>query len=218
MAMGKVASWAFAEEFVDEAALFENPGVLARARERGSELGLVPVLAGAAAHVRATAALLGARSIIEVGTGSGVLGLYILSALGSDATLTSIDPEPENIRIARAAFSDAGIASSRVRTINSAPEDVLMRLTEAAYDLVVVPAHERLVEQLVERALRLVRPGGALVLVNALFHDQVPQVAASQGQARIVRTVIDELAADSSLVCSLSTAGDGVLTAVKKQL
>ena len=44
MSSGKVASWAHGEEFVDEADLFADDGVLARARERGNELGAPPVL------------------------------------------------------------------------------------------------------------------------------------------------------------------------------
>ena len=38
MSSGKVAGWAHGEEFVDESTLFPDDGVLARARERGSEL------------------------------------------------------------------------------------------------------------------------------------------------------------------------------------
>ena len=49
MASGKVAGWAHAEEYVDETALFADEGVLARARERGHELGAPPVLPGAGA-------------------------------------------------------------------------------------------------------------------------------------------------------------------------
>ena len=61
MASGKVAGWAHAEEYVDETALFADEGVLARARERGHELGAPPVLPGAGALMRLLAASVDAR-------------------------------------------------------------------------------------------------------------------------------------------------------------
>ena len=44
MASGKVAGWSYGEEFIDEQTLYADDGVLARARERGAELGADPVL------------------------------------------------------------------------------------------------------------------------------------------------------------------------------
>ena len=76
MSSGKVASWAHGEEFVDEATLFTDDGILARARERGNELGATPVLPGAGALMRVLAAAVQARSAVEIGTGSGVGSLY----------------------------------------------------------------------------------------------------------------------------------------------
>ena len=101
MSSGKVASWAHGEEFVDETTLFSDDGVLARARERGNELGSTPVLPGAGALMRVLAAAVHARSAVEIGTGSGVGSLYLLSGMHPDGVLTTIDLELENQRAAR---------------------------------------------------------------------------------------------------------------------
>src|SRR5690625_5350357 len=98
MSSGKVASWAHGEEFVDEASLFPDAGVLARARDRGNELGVAPVLPGAGALMRVLAAAADARAAVEIGTGSGVGSLYPLAGMNRDGVLTAIDPGVENQR------------------------------------------------------------------------------------------------------------------------
>ena len=50
-------------------------------------------------------------SIIEIGTGAGVSGLWLLSG-APDAVLTTIDSEADHQQVARKAFIDAGIAAN----------------------------------------------------------------------------------------------------------
>lgn len=214
MASGKIASWAFSEQFVDESLITEDPGVLQRARERSSALGLAPVLAGSAAHVRASIALAQAKTVVEVGTGSGVLSLYILSGMGANATLTTIDPEPENQRLARESFTEAGFGPSRVRTINGHARDVLARLNRGAYDAVVLPAEHEMLDDLVERSKALLRPGGVLLVVNALHHDRVAETQHRDPVTERIRATLASLAEDRDFVCAMNGAGDGVVTAV----
>src|SRR5215217_8120717 len=86
----KPATWAYAESFVEE-----DP-ILERARSRGEELGCVPVGTGAGAALRLLAALLPAKSVVEIGTGAGVSGLWLLRGMPADGVLTTIDIEPED--------------------------------------------------------------------------------------------------------------------------
>ncbi|WP_190870354.1 O-methyltransferase [Dermabacter vaginalis] len=218
MATGKLASWTLSEEFLDEERLFAVPGVCERARERGSAIGLPPVLAGSAAHARSVVALLGARAIVQVGAGAGALSLYLASAMGSDATLTAIDSEPENVRLVREACTEAKIPEARVRTINAQPLEVFTRLTRGAYDMIVVNASEPKLDALVEGALNILRSGGALVVMNVMHHDRLGDPAANDPQTTRIREVVTGLNEREDLVVSMSPAGDGVLTAVKARL
>lgn len=214
MASGKVAGWAHAEEFVDETALFADEGVLARARERGHELGAPPVLPGAGALMRLLAASVNARAAVEIGTGSGVGSLYLLSGMHPDGVLTTIDPEVENQRAARESFAEAQIRSPRVRTIAGNPREVIGRLTDHAYDLVSFPAHLPHALDLLEHARRLLRPGGVLVIPHALYHDRVADPAARDATTQSVRAVLRAVAESEDLVSALTGSGDGVLAAV----
>lgn len=214
MASGKVASWAHGEEFVDEAGLFADPTVLMRARERGAELGIAPVLPGAGAVLRLLAAAVDARTAVEIGTGAGVGSLYLLAGMNPEGVLTTIDPEVENQRAAREAFGDAAVRSARVRTIAGQPREVIGRLTDHAYDLICFPADASHASDLLAHARRLLRPGGVLVVTHALFHDRVADPAARDEVTRSIRALLKEVQDSPDLVPALTGSGDGVLAAV----
>ncbi|WP_106506380.1 O-methyltransferase [Brachybacterium timonense] len=214
MVSGKVAGWSFGEEFIDEQTLYADDGVLARARERGAELGADPVLPGAGAVLRLLAASVGARAAVEIGTGSGVGSLYLLAGMAADGVLTTIDPEVENQRAARLAFNEAGIRPARVRTIAGQPRDVIGRLTDHAYDLVSFPAHAPHAVELLDHARRLLRPGGVLVLPHALYHDRVADPTARDATTQSVRALLRSVQESEDLVAALTGSGDGVLAAV----
>ena len=89
----KPASWSYAEDFVPE------PDVMEQARERGLAFGAAtPVGTGAGAVLRVLAAAVGAKHVIEVGTGAGTSGLWMLAGMPSDGVLTTIDVSAEHQR------------------------------------------------------------------------------------------------------------------------
>jgi predicted O-methyltransferase YrrM len=90
MSAQKPASWAYAEEFVTEDEVVEQ------ARRRGEELGAVPVGNGAGVLLRLLAAAAKARSVVEIGTGAGTSGLWLLQGMPDDGILTTIDVETEH--------------------------------------------------------------------------------------------------------------------------
>jgi predicted O-methyltransferase YrrM len=217
MATGKQGSWAFAEEFLDDDSLYPGTGALATARERGQELGCTPVLPGTGSALRTIAAMSRPRSVVEIGAGAGVGSLYLLDGMPRGAVLTAIDPEMENLRAAKEAYADAGIRAQRIRTIAGRPLDVLGRLTDAAYDLVVVPAADRDAAAHVDEALRLLRDGGVLALANVLWHDRIADPGATDAVTRRVRELVVRLQTRDDLVSSLLTAGDGLLVSVVRR-
>lgn len=216
MASGKVASWAHGEAFVDESALFADEAVLARARDRGNELGVPPVLPGAGAVMRLLAAAIDARGVVEIGTGAGVGSLYLLSGMNPAGVLTTIDAEVENQRIARESFAEAGVRHARVRTIAGTPRDVIGRLTDHAYDMVCFRADAPHAEALLDHALRLLRPGGGLVVSHALYHDRVADPAKRDATTQAVRGLLRRVASEPGLLQALVPSGDGVLAAVSR--
>src|SRR5437899_1368580 len=118
------ASWAYAEDYTDD------DEVVTGARVSAEESGLSPIGPGGAAALSLLAAAVGAKAVVEIGTGTGVSGLALLRGMRPDGTLTTVDLDAENQRLARKTFLDAGAASNRFRLIASAGLEVVIRLTE----------------------------------------------------------------------------------------
>ena len=210
MSAQKAASWGYAEDFVAESEIAE------KARHRGEELGCTPIGPGGGAALRMIAAAVGARAVVEVGTGAGVSGLWLLEGMPSDGILTTIDIEAENQRSAKEAYASAGVAHQRTRVITGAAADVLPRMTDGAYDLVVVDADKDGYPVYVEHAVRLLRPGGVLVMDNMLWHDQVADPAARDATTSTLRDLGKMLRDHDELVTALLPVSDGLLVAVKR--
>jgi predicted O-methyltransferase YrrM len=210
MSAQKPASWAYSEEFIAETAVIE------KARVRSEELGCVPVMPGAGSVLRLLAAAVNAKAVVEVGTGAGVSGLWLLSGMPSDGILTTIDHQADHQRAAKQAYIAAGIAPQRTRVITGRALDVLPRLTDAAYDMVVIDADKEQYPQYVEQALRLLRPGGVLAMDNMLWHDKVADPATRDETTTTLRDLGKELRDNDSLLPCLLPVGDGVLAAVKR--
>ncbi len=210
MSAQKAASWAYADDFVDESEIVQT------ARRRGEELGCTPVGPGAGAALRMIAAAAAARAVVEIGTGAGVSGLWLLAGMPSDGILTTIDIEAENQRAAKDAYASAGVAHQRTRVITGAAMDVLGRMTDGAYDIVLIDADKDGYPAYVEQAARLLRSGGVMVLDNMLWHDKVADPAARDDTTRTLRDLGKSIRDDERFFTSLLPAGDGLLVAVKR--
>jgi predicted O-methyltransferase YrrM len=133
-----------------------------------------------------------------------------------EGILTTIDIEAEYQRAAKKAFIEAGIAPSRTRLINGRALDVLPRLTDGAYDLVFVDGARTEYPQYVAEALRLLRPGGVLIVDGALAGDKVADPTQRDADTVAVRDAGRQVRDDEALVSMLVPLGDGLLAAVKR--
>lgn len=190
--------------------------MLATARARAVEAGCTPIGAGGGAALRFLAAMLDARAVVEVGTGTGVSGVWMLRGMHPDGVLTSIEAEAEQMRLAKMTYADAGVAVTRTRTILGRALDVLPRLTDGAYDLVFCDADKREYPDYLTEALRLLRPGGVVAFDNTLRDGKVADPAAVDEETVALRAVADAVRADERLVASLLPVGDGLLVAVRR--
>jgi len=120
-----------------ERSITEEP-ITAAARERAEESGANPVTPAVGALLSVLAKIASAKAVVEVGTGAGVSGLWLLSGMREDGVLTTIDIEPEHQRLAKQAFVAAGVGPSRTRLIVGRAQEVLTRLADESYDLVFI--------------------------------------------------------------------------------
>ncbi|HEY6425345.1 MAG TPA: O-methyltransferase [Pseudonocardiaceae bacterium] len=199
----------YVESFVNE------DDVLIAARERGRELGCTPIGPGAGATLSFLATALAARTVVEVGTGAGTSGLWLLRGMARDGVLTSIDVEPEHQRAARQAFAEAGYPPSRYRLIMGQALDVLPRLTDGAYDMVFVDAATSEYPRYLEAGVRLLRPGGVIAFDNALWGGRVADPAFRDPSTSALREVGSMVRDDETLLPLMLPMGDGLLLALR---
>ena len=143
-----------------------------------------------------------------------ISGLALLRGMRADGILTSVDVEAENQRVARATFASAGISTARTRLITGRALEVLPRLTDGAYDVVFVDGDKSEYAAYLDQAVRLLRPGGAVVFDNALWHDKVADPAQRDPQTIDLRALVTALRDDERFTPSLLPVGDGLLVAV----
>ncbi len=203
------ASIEYAEGYVPEDA------PLLAARQRAAEMGVSAIGPGGGAALRLLARTIDAKSVIEVGTGTGVSGTWLLRGMRPDGVLTSIDVENEHQRLARKTFEEAGFGSGRVRLICGAALEVMPRFNENAYDLLFVDGEKTDYPRCFEEGVRLLRAGGIIAFDNALWHDQTADNNIYDAQTEAIREVSRMLAAAEGLTPALLPVGDGLLVGVK---
>jgi predicted O-methyltransferase YrrM len=200
----------YSETFIAE------DSVKSAARARGVENGVTDVSQGAGAYLRQLAHQIKAQSVVEVGTGSGVGSLWLLEGMLSSGTLTSIDDEMEHTSIAKIALAEAEIEQPRFRLITNSVMDVMTKLTDRAYDLVVFRHNPEDLSFAISEAHRILRSGGVFVIDNFFGGGKVPDPAQRDSKTIALRDAGKSIKSDTdSWVTSLVPIGDGLLLATK---
>lgn len=189
--------------------------IVAAARERAVDAGAGAVTPAVGALLSVLARLSGGKAIVEVGTGAGVSGLWLMSGMRDDGVLTTIDIEPEHQRIAKQAFTEAGVGQSRTRMIAGRAQEVLTRLADESYDLVFIDAAPADQPHFVVEGVRLLRPGGVIVVHRAALGGRAGDPAASDAEVTAVREAARLIAEDERLTPVLVPLGDGILVAAR---
>ena len=194
----------------DEAEYAVEDEPLLTARANAEELGgTEPVAPATGAALRFFATAIAARSVVEIGTGCGSSGIWLLRGMRPGGVLTSVDTEPEYHRLARKAFTQAGFATNQARLILGRALDVLPRLSDGAYDLVFCDADQASYPEYLVASLRLLRAGGIVVFNDTLSPGPGPAEDGIRELAGIIRI-------DERLVPLLLPIAGGLLAAIKK--
>ena len=204
----KITSWKYTEDFTQEAE------VIKRARARADELGVEAITPSVGIQLSILARALAAKAIVEVGTGAGISGLWLLAA-SDNSVLATIDTESEHQNIAKLAFEQAGIANSRLRLINGRSVEVLTNLADNAYDLVFLDGDRETLDEQIQQSHRLLRAGGILTIAHALWRDRVPDNQLGDESTLIYRNLLAKLSKSEGFVCTVLPIGDGLIIASK---
>jgi len=190
--------WNYSQSFITE------DSSLIKARDKSKELGLSAIGQGVGSLLKFLASTIDASNVVEIGTGTGVSGLWLFRGMNSAGVLTSIDSDQERQRAAKEIFSEAGIASNKIRLIAGRAIEVVAKLTDNAYDLMFISGDKLEYETLLDQSLRLLRPGGIL-----LFNNILDDSNAADNEA--VKAVSEKIKDDSRLVSVMLPSGSGII-------
>lgn len=203
-------SLGYAEDYVPA------PDHVRAAREDAVSAGVPAPSNGVTTALTFLAKVLDAKAVVEIGTGTGATGLALFEGMSPQGVLTSIDPEVGWQLAAKQAFRDHQITSQRFRLIAGRPLEVLNNLRDAAYDLVLVNAEKLEYVEHVAQAERLLRPGGVLVLNDALWRGLVADPGDESDESVIIREALEAVNESEVLTPCLLPLGEGLLVAVKR--
>jgi predicted O-methyltransferase YrrM len=177
----------------------------------GGELAPTTVNASVLRLLSLCAALTHAQAAVEVGSHAGTTGRALFEGMAGDGVLTTVEPDPERLRVAKEAFAVAGIPHSRTRLIAADPHEVLSRLTDGHYDLFLSAASPADHAEFALQAARLLRPGGIAVFLDVA---DATDPARREPQQLAVRQFTEHMHSSETWLTTLLPLADGVLVAV----
>ncbi len=162
-----------------------------------------------------------ARRILEIGTLGGYSTIWMARALPADGRIVTLEFNPRHADVARENLSNAGVLD-RVDLRVGLALDSLAEIAasgDAPFDLIFIDADKRGNTEYFEWALKLSRPGTAILVDNVVRQGKVVNAESSDEDIQGVRRFTERLSAEPRVAATvLQTVGskgyDGFALAV----
>ena len=211
------------DRYIEERLLRAAQPGLAQALKRNAEAGLpaIDVSPAQGKFLHLLVKLTGARRVLEIGTLGGYSTIWMASALLPGGKLISLEFQLPHAQVARENIAKAGLDDlAEVRV--GAALDLLPDLEGAEpFDFVFIDADKANNWPYVEWALKLTRPGAAILVDNVVRGGAVLGAASSdvnvQGVRRLFERVANEPRLDATALQTVGLKGwDGLMICVVK--
>jgi caffeoyl-CoA O-methyltransferase len=164
--------------------------------------------------------LTGAAKVLEVGVFTGYSSLSVALALPEQGRITAFDISLEWTAVARRYWEQAGVADKIDLHLGDAIDglDTLLTggQTEGTYDFAFIDADKENYDGYYERALRLLKPGGLLLIDNVLWGGRVADESVDDADTAAIRALNLKIHADCRVDISLLPIADGLTLALKR--
>ncbi len=157
---------------------------------------------------------MGARKALEVGTFTGYSALWVALALPADGRLVCCDINEEYTAVARRYWQRAGIADRidlRLAPAVGTLDSLIAGGGANSFDFAFIDADKENYDSYYERALRLVRPGGLIVVDNVLWNGDVVDPAKNDANVTAIRALNRKIKDDRRVAASLLPVADGLM-------
>ena len=200
---------------------YREPAVLARLREATAshpQIGM-QIAPEQGAVLALLVEIIGARRCLEIGTFTGYSSLAVALALPPDGRLVCCDVSDEYTATARRFWAEAGVADKvelRLAPATQTLDALLANGEDGTFDLAFIDADKPAYGDYWERCLRLVRPGGLIVLDNMLFHGRAVDPASDDVNGGAIHALNELIAADERVSFVLLGIADGMTIARRR--
>lgn len=200
-------------DYIHRYGVREHP-VLAALRERTAPLPQHNMQIGPdqGAFMAMLVKLIGARRILEIGTFTGYSSTAMALAMPPDGRMTCCDVSREWTDIARHAWADAGV-EDRIELRLAPATETLATLDDDSFDLSFIDADKPNYDAYYEGCLRVVRPGGLILIDNVLWSGDVANPAIDNDNVRAIRALNAKIATDDRVDHVLLPLADGLTMA-----
>ena len=198
-----------------------EPDVARRLREEtaGLPLSRMQIAPEQGQYMALLARLIGARQVIEIGVFTGYSALCVAQALPQDGRLLACDVSEEWTDIARRYWVEAGVAR-RIELVLAPAMDTLQARLAAGeagcYDMAFIDADKTAYTDYYEACLRLLRPGGLILVDNVLWSGRVADQGDQDADTLALRAFNKRLLDDERIDLSMLPVADGLSLARKR--
>jgi predicted O-methyltransferase YrrM len=156
--------------------------------------------------------LIGAKRTLEIGVFTGYSALVAALAIPEDGRIVACDVSEEYTAIARKHWQRAGVAPKIDLRLAPASETLasLQEHREGGFDFAFIDADKVGYDAYYEACLKLVRPGGLIVIDNTLWDGKVADPSVNDPDTVAIRALNAKIAADGRIDATLLPSSDGV--------
>lgn len=163
--------------------------------------------------------LMGVRKAIELGVFTGYSALAVALAMPPDGILIACDNNQEYTDIATRHWESAGVAHKIDLRLAPAMDtlDILIAQGEInTFDFAFIDADKRNYDNYYEKVLRLLRPGGLMLIDNVLWGGKVADITVQDNRTQAIRAFNTKVHQDERVSVSLVPIADGLTLAFKR--
>lgn len=162
--------------------------------------------------------LMGARKCLEIGTFTGYSAMWVASALPADGKLVCCELSEVYASVARKHLTAAGLMDRVELRIAPAADSLAALLADGeagTFDYAFIDADKGRYDLYYEECLRLVRPGGLLLIDNTLWDGKPADPSVTDPDTLAIRALNAKIHADPRVALSFLPFADGLTLARK---
>lgn len=198
-----------------------EPSLLAQLRRRTQQLdgAVMQISPEQGQFMRVLVRMLNVRKAIEIGVFTGYSSICVAEELAAGGQLIACDVNETWAEIAREYWARANLNDRIDLRLKPAAETLQALIDEGQdgqFDFAFIDADKANYQRYYEQCLKLLRPGGVVLVDNVLWSGRVLDQQVQDEDTVAIRRLNDQIAEDDRVVHCMLPLSDGLTLAVKR--